>query len=217
MGGKKKPYLMLRGEPILAHALRPFLLRDDVVAVAVALAAEDAAAPPDWLLALDSGSHRLKVVPGGATRSDSVANALASLPDDLDVLIVHDAARPLTTPAIIDACVREAAEGKGAVAGYPAVDTLKQVDGAWRILSTPERARHWHAQTPQAFPAAVLREAYASPEARAKATDDASLVERMGVEIVMVEASPRNLKVTRPEDLALAEMYLIAAEREPRS
>jgi 2-C-methyl-D-erythritol 4-phosphate cytidylyltransferase len=216
MGGQKKPYLLLRGEPILAHALRPFLMRDDVVGVAVALAPEDAAQPPQWLLDLDPRGGRVRVVAGGAARADSVANALAALPDDLDLLIVHDAARPLTSPALIEACVRVAAEGKGAVAGYPAVDTLKQVDGQWRILATPERARHWHAQTPQVFPARVLREAYASADARARATDDASLVERMGVPIVMVESSPRNLKVTRPEDLALAELYLGTAEPEPR-
>src|SRR5688500_8111706 len=114
MGGQKKPYLMLRGEPILAHALRPFLMREDVVAIVVALAPEDAAAPPDWLLGLDARAQRVRVVAGGETRADSVANALEALPTDVDVLIVHDAARPLTTPALIDACVRVAGAGKGA-------------------------------------------------------------------------------------------------------
>jgi 2-C-methyl-D-erythritol 4-phosphate cytidylyltransferase len=207
MGGAKKPYLTLAGEPVLVHALRPFLARQDVVAVALALAAEDAEAPPDWLRMLDG---RIALVRGGETRAGSVRAALAALPADLDVIVVHDAARPLVTPELVDACVRVAAAGKGAVAGCPATDTLKEVDGSRRILGTPDRARFWHAQTPQAFPAAMIREAYARDDLLAGATDDASLVERSGGEVVMVEASLANLKVTRPEDLPLAELLLRA-------
>ena len=204
MGGAKKPYLTLAGEPILLHALRRFLARRDVNAVCVALSPEDAPNPPEWLGTLD---ERIQVVAGGETRTDSVRAALRGLPPDLDVILVHDAARPLLTAAVLDRCIREAAEGKGAVAGFPAVDTLKEVDSSGRVLRTPERARFWHAQTPQAFPAALIRRAYEQGDAGA-ATDDSSLVERLGGTVVMVEASPRNLKVTRREDLALAELYL---------
>jgi 2-C-methyl-D-erythritol 4-phosphate cytidylyltransferase len=209
MGGTKKPYLTLAGEPILLHALRRVLERPDVTAVVVAVASEDLQRPPRWLAELDP---RITLTAGGATRSDSVRAALAALPPDLDVILVHDAARPLLAPDVLERCVRVAADGKGAVAGYPAVDTLKEVDASGRVLGTPERARFWHAQTPQAFPAAVIRRAYERADGAA-ATDDASLVERLGETVVMVEASPRNLKVTRPEDLALAELFL-ASERE---
>ena len=202
MGGAKKPYLTLAGEPLLLHALRAFLARADVVAVAVALAADDADDPPAWLASLDP---RITLVAGGETRTDSVRAALAALPE-VDVILVHDAARPLLTPDLLERCIRVAAEGKGAVAGHRAVDTLKEVDPSGRVLGTPERARFWHAQTPQAFPAALVRAAYAS--GAADATDDASLVERIGGTVMMVEASPRNLKVTRTEDLAIAELYL---------
>jgi 2-C-methyl-D-erythritol 4-phosphate cytidylyltransferase len=205
MGGIKKPYLELAGEPILRHALRPFLARADVVAVAVALAAEDAAAPPPWLASLDP---RITLLTGGATRPESVRKALAALPVDLDVIVVHDAARPLLTDDVLERCLRLAAQGKGAVAGMRVVDTLKEVDGHGRVTGTPDRARLWQAQTPQAFPAALARRAYESMREGDGATDDAALVERIGGDVVMVESSPRNLKVTRPEDLALAEHYL---------
>jgi 2-C-methyl-D-erythritol 4-phosphate cytidylyltransferase len=214
MGGAKKPYLTLAGEPVLLHALRPFLAREDVVALAVALAPEETAAPPAWLARL---GPRVVLIAGGESRTDSVRAALAALPADLDVILVHDAARPLLTPDVLERCVRVAAQGRGAVAGFPAVDTLKEVDGSGRILGTPERTRFWHAQTPQAFPAALIRSAYASGEVAEGATDDASLVERLGGEVVMVEASPRNLKVTRPGDLALAELLLRSRESQVRA
>jgi 2-C-methyl-D-erythritol 4-phosphate cytidylyltransferase len=205
MGGLKKPYLELAGEPILRHALRPFLARADVVAVVVALAPEDSEAPPPWLGSLDP---RVSLVAGGATRAQSVHIALAALPSSLDVIVVHDAARPLLTADLLEGCIRIAAQGKGAVAGVPAIDTLKQVDGEGRVTGTPERSRFWHAQTPQAFPAELIRKAYAALREGDAATDDAALVERVGGVVVMVESSPRNFKVTRPEDLALAEHYL---------
>ncbi len=204
MGGRKKPFLELAGEPVLARALRPFLQHPAVTAVRVALAPADADAPPAWLTALDP---RVAVVAGGATRAASVGAALAALPADVEVILVHDAARPLVTRAILDRCIAAAARGTGAVAGWPARDTLKEVDDAGRVVGTPERSRIWHAQTPQAFPAALLRRAYEAWDG-APATDDAALVERVGGVVVMVEGSPRNLKVTRPDDLPIAELLL---------
>lgn len=205
MGGVKKPYLELCGEPVLVHALRPFLADPRVVAVRVALAPEDAADPPEWIEALDP---RIRVVAGGQARADSVANAVAALPDDVEVILVHDAARPLVEASAIDACIRMAATGKGAVVGVAATDTLKQLDESGRVIGTPDRSRIWHAQTPQGFPASVLRAALQRADLRATATDDASLVEAAGGEVVMVQGSPNNLKVTRPRDLPLAEFLM---------
>ena len=207
MGGRKKPFLSLRGEPILAHALRPFLAHPGVTAVRVALAPEDAADGFPWLHRLDP---RVAIVAGGATRAASVRAGLEALAD-VDVVLVHDAARPLVTRAIIDRCVAAADAGQGAVAGWPASDTLKEVDEARRVRATPDRSRIWHAQTPQAFPAALLRRAYQAWDGR-EATDDATLVERAGGTVVMVEGSATNLKVTRPEDLAVAEAFLAMGE-----
>lgn len=206
MGGIRKPFLELRGEPLLAWALRPFLQHPRVTAVAVALGREDSESPPSWLTHLDP---RVRLVAGGATRGDSVRAALDALPGDVDLIAVHDAARPLVTREIIDRCFAEAGEGRGAVAGWPAVDTLKEVDADRRILATPDRARIWHAQTPQVFPRALLVEAYLrAKELGLTDTDDAALVEKIGGEVVMVAGGAGNLKVTRPEDLLLAEFFL---------
>lgn len=211
MGGVKKPLLELCGEPLLVHALRPFLADPRVVAVRVALAPEDAADPPEWIAAMDP---RIQVVAGGAERADSVANAVAALPANIEVILVHDGARPLIRGAAIDACIRMAATGKGAVVGIPATDTFKQVDTEARVVGTPDRSRLWHAQTPQGFPAAMLRSALERTDLRATATDDASLVEAAGGEVVMVEGAASNLKVTRPQDLPLAEFWMKAIEQE---
>lgn len=208
MGGVRKPFIELAGEPVLLHALRPFLRRDDVVAVVVALGPDDAASPPAWLTGSDA---RLRVVAGGATRAASVARALDALPADLDVIAVHDAARPLVSGALVDACIRLAGAGEGAVAGRPAVDTVKEVDAAGCIVGTPDRARLWYAHTPQVFPAAALRRAYAGlgdSGGPPTATDDAALVEASGLPVRMVDSGGPNLKVTRPEDVAVAEALL---------
>lgn len=210
MGGVRKPFLELRGEPVLVHALRPFLQDERVVSVVVALGEADAAAPPPWLLSLDP---RVAVVAGGATRAESVRHALEALPQDLDVIAVHDAARPLVEAAVVARCIDVAAGGEGAVAGCPAVDTMKEVDGEGHIVSTPDRARLWHAHTPQVFPAAVLRRAYGA--SLSGVTDDASLVEGHGVAVRMVDGGAVNLKVTRGEDLLLAEAVLRSREGRP--
>lgn len=213
MGERRKPWLLLLGEPILLHSLRPFLDRPDVTSVAVALAPEDAASPPRWLAGLDP---RVRLVAGGETRTESVRSALAALPDDVRVVVVHDAARPLLSSSVLSRCIELAATGTGAVAGHAAVDTLKEVDPAGRVVDTPDRGRFWHAQTPQAFPSDLLRAAYAAAVVGEPATDDAALVERIGGPVVMVESPPWNLKVTRPEDLPVAELLLASDPGEGR-
>jgi 2-C-methyl-D-erythritol 4-phosphate cytidylyltransferase len=209
MGGRKKPFLTLAGEPLLVHALRPFLALEQVRHVVVAVSEEDLEEARGWVPALDS---RVTVVAGGTTRSDSVANAVQALPETVDLILVHDAARPLVSMGTVERCIEGASRGEGAVAGWPATDTLKEVDAQLRILRTPDRSGIWHAQTPQAFPATVLRRVLEDPDLRARATDDASLVEAAGIPVRMVHGEPDNLKVTRPEDLPVAE-FLLARRR----
>lgn len=211
MGGLRKQYLELAGRPVLSRAIEPFLTHPALAAVVVALPAEDAADPPAWITALDP---RVRVVAGGESRGESVFLALAALPE-VDVVMVHDGARPLVSPATVDACYRVAASGVGGVAGVSAVDTLKEVEaapgggGSFRIVRTPDRTRFWHAHTPQAFPSGMLREAYRrASESGFPATDDAALVEAAGGEVRMVPGNPENLKVTRPEDVLVAEALL---------
>lgn len=216
MGGRRKPWLELAGEPVLLHALRPFLEHPLIVAVRVALDPEDAADPPPWLADLD---ERVAVVAGGDTRTLSVREAVRALPGDVEDVMVHDAARPLVTVDMIERC-RATLHGVGAagpvatdgvVVGWPVVDTLKEVDGSRQVVDTPDRSRFWQAQTPQAFQAAPFRRALERLEALPRGgqwTDDASVAEAAGLKVVMVEGAPWNLKVTRPDDLTVAELLL---------
>src|SRR6202008_2265805 len=112
------------------------------------------------------------IVPGGATRAASVQAALDAL-DDVDVVLVHDAARPLVTTAIVERCIVAASAGDGAVVGWPASDTLKVVDGERAVQSTPDRTRIWHAQTPQGFPREPLEGAHAAWAGREGTADGA--------------------------------------------
>jgi 2-C-methyl-D-erythritol 4-phosphate cytidylyltransferase len=154
------------------------------------------------------------VVPGGPTRQRSVAAGLAAVSDSATVIAVHDGARPLVEPAVIDAAVAALEMGgvDGVVIGHPAFDTLKVVDEGHRVVDTPDRSTLWVAQTPQVFAADVLRRAYARAEAEGfEGTDDASLVERIGGTVLMAEGPRWNIKVTLPEDLGVVEALL--AER----
>jgi 2-C-methyl-D-erythritol 4-phosphate cytidylyltransferase len=206
MGGERKQFLSLAGEPILLRAVRPFLAHSGVRAVVVALPADDVETAPSWLADHDD---RIVIVEGGETRRDSVWAGLQALPQDLDVVVVHDGARPLMSPEVVARCIEVAGGGVGAVAGYPAVDTMKRVDETGVVTGTPERSSLWHAQTPQAFPGGLIIEAYQRAIAEDwPATDDAALIEMIGGEVVMVESSPTNLKITRQEDLDVAESVL---------
>lgn len=202
LGGRRKLYVELAGAPVLLRALRPLLEQEGVRAVVVALPADEADDPPEWLRDAD---ERITVVPGGETRRDSVWAALQALPPELDVVVVHDGARPLVSPQVVARCIEVAGTGVGAVAGFPAVDTLKRVDAEGEVIDTPDRASLWHAQTPQAFPRSLLMAAYERALAEGwPATDDSALVERAGGRVVMVQSSPTNLKITHPEDLEVA-------------
>ena len=171
------------------------------------MTADDVKALPDWLTGVDD---RVVVVEGGDTRGVSVARAIAALPDDVSVIAVHDAARPLVTRRVIAQCIDLAHSGFGAVAGSPAIDTIKRVDGRAFVTGTPDRSTLWQAHTPQVFPADELRAAYASGVDTA--TDDAALVEAAGGRIRMVDDGGTNLKVTRPVDLVVAEAILSARD-----
>jgi 2-C-methyl-D-erythritol 4-phosphate cytidylyltransferase len=151
----------------------------------------------------------VEVVPGGETRSESVAAALAAV--SADVVVVHDAARPLATAELVDAVITALLgdEDCGAVvAAAPVTDTIKQVARGMEVDRTLDRSSLWAAQTPQAFRAEALREALASTALLAQATDDAMLVERMGGRVLLHEAPAENIKVTTPLDLLVAEMLL---------
>ena len=151
----------------------------------------------------------MTIVPGGSHRGDSVRAGLAALRRECAVVLVHDGARPFVDRSVIEAVIGFARAGEGAVPAVPLSDTLKEASAADSTLirRTRPRARLWRAQTPQGFPRAVLEEAHARAARDGhRATDDAALVEAMGVPVRVVPDSSRNIKVTTPEDLALAEL-----------
>lgn len=202
--GELKQFRWVGDKPMLLHAVHAFQRRPDVALVVCVLPRSHAADPPPWLFQCDL--DRLLVSTGGADRGESVWSGLEDLPDDLDVAVIHDAARPLVTDATIDAVITEARRGRGAVAALPVVDTLKAVDDSGRILRTVDRHGLWRAQTPQAFPLRMIEHAYVQARRDGvTATDDAALCERLGLEVVVVRGSERALKVTEEADFARAE------------
>jgi 2-C-methyl-D-erythritol 4-phosphate cytidylyltransferase len=208
--GRAKALHPLGGEPMLAHSVRTLAAGPvDLVVVAV---------PPgraDEVSALLAAAHEgaeLLVVEGGDTRSDSVRRSLAVLPASVEVVLVHDAARPLVPGSLVDAVVAAVQGGADAVVpGLAVVDTVKQVDADGAVVATVDRAALRAVQTPQGFRRAVLQSAYGGPDA-GEATDDAGHVERQGGRVVVVPGSEEAFKVTRPLDLLLAEAVLAGRE-----
>jgi 2-C-methyl-D-erythritol 4-phosphate cytidylyltransferase len=153
----------------------------------------------------------VELVEGGAERFESVANALARVPADVELVAVHDAVRPLGTPALVDAVFAAAAEHGAALPAVPVADTLKRVDAANRVTGTTPRTGLWQAQTPQVFRRDWLLDAYARRAAVPQpVTDDAQLVEAAGYPVVVVPGAATNFKITTKDDLALAELILKA-------
>ncbi len=204
--GAAKAWLEIAGQPLLAHTLRPFLHEARVACIVVALNAQTAASPPDWLTRIDP---RVCLVAGGEARADSVRLALAAVPADCDVVLVHDAARPLVSQALVARMIDHANEAPAVIAALPLTDTVHEVDAGGCIVRTPDRAGLWLAQTPQAFATDVLREAHRRAQAEGiGATDDAALVRRYGHVVRVVEGERSNIKLTVPEDLATARALL---------
>jgi 2-C-methyl-D-erythritol 4-phosphate cytidylyltransferase len=202
-----KQYLTVGGKPMLRHALAAFLASDRIshtyIVVSPADGLIDAVVPPGM-----DGVTVLRC--GGATRMESVQNALHALRAqvrDGDSILVHDAARPGLTPELIARLIDGVAgDPAGGLLALPVVDTVKRVAGG-NVVTVP-RAGLWLAQTPQMFSYALLRRALDAATDAAAITDDASAVEALGLSPRLVEGHPRNLKVTLPADIRIAEMYL---------
>jgi 2-C-methyl-D-erythritol 4-phosphate cytidylyltransferase len=201
----------LRGATVLAHSVRAFercaAIRD------IVLVGRPGALEPLGTLARTEGWRKIAaIVPGGAERHESVALGLGALPPDNDIVAVHDAARPLVTPEAIARCLEAARDADGASLATPVADTLKRAEDGW-VTGSVDRANLWAMATPQAFPARILREAYRRLAADgATATDEVSAVERIGGRIRLVDPRGPIFKITRPEDLALAELALAARD-----
>jgi 2-C-methyl-D-erythritol 4-phosphate cytidylyltransferase len=202
MGGDRpKALLPLAGEPLLVHAVRALRTAPSVDRIVVAAPPADVADVTALLTSYD-----VVVVPGGPERQDSVRRALAALSSEVDLVLVHDAARALTPPALVESVVAALRAGAEAVVPVlPVTDTVKRVDGN-RVISTVDRSHLRSVQTPQGFQRSVLEQAHAQDVAGA--TDDAALVERLGRTVLTVPGDVEAFKVTRPLDLLVAEVVL---------
>jgi 2-C-methyl-D-erythritol 4-phosphate cytidylyltransferase len=207
-----KQFTELGGIPIIIHTIRKFVDLPDVDEIYIALRkTEQEHFRPR--LEQERFAKQIRLVEGGEHRQESVANALAAVnASDDDIILVHDAVRPLVTPEIVRQVIEQVKKTGAAIAGVPAVDTIKQVertaDGAV-ITTTVPRERAVLAQTPQGFRFSVIKKAFdEATNDGFTGTDEASLVERMGGEVAVVMGSPRNMKITTPADLELAEFYI---------
>ena len=209
-----KLLLPLLGRPVLAWTLEAALASEaiswigivgqpvDAEAVRAIVAASGADRPVQWIL-------------GGETRQESVRRGLAALPEGAAGVLIHDGARCLVEPSLFGRCADAVAQGEAVIAATPVTDTIKQVDDAGQINATPDRQWLWAAQTPQGFPVSTLAAAHAQAELEGwSVTDDASLFERLGLPVRVLEGSPSNIKLTTPIDLTLAEAVL-TARRQP--
>jgi len=202
----------LGGAPMLVHAVRTLAAADRVALVVVA-APRDQVEPTRELLASEHGGAALDVVPGGLSRRESVRAALSVLPPDVTVVLVHDAARPLAPASLVESVVAAVDAGAAAVVpGVPVADTIKQVDGD-RVTGTVDRSHLRAVQTPQGFRRDVLERAHAEHDPTGPdVTDDAGMVEALGLPVVVVPGHEEAFKVTRPLDLLLAEAVLARRE-----
>jgi 2-C-methyl-D-erythritol 4-phosphate cytidylyltransferase len=214
-----KQLLEVAGLPVMSWALRAF---DAVEAVGLIVAVTHPDRVAEYRVAAIEPlglATPVVAVGGGSRRQDSVAAGLAAVPEEFEMVAIHDGARPLVTSAVIASAIERLesdASLDGVVVGHPATDTLKVVENG-QVVDTADRSRFWHAQTPQVFRAAAFRNVMRDAELGAwQATDDAALVERAGGRVAMVEGSRDNLKVTVAEDAAIVEAVLRWREGEGR-
>lgn len=207
-GAMAKVMAPLGGRPILAYVLDA-LEAANLVGSVVVVAGEHTSDAVHDLLRAGAWTKPWRVVLGGARRQDSVAAGARATPERADVVVIHDGARPLTTPELFDAAVVASRHAGAAIAAIPVADTLKRVGDDNLIIETVPRDGIWAAQTPQAFRRDLLLAAFAEPIAAERTfTDEAALFEALGYRIAVVPGSASNVKVTRPEDLAIAEALL---------
>jgi 2-C-methyl-D-erythritol 4-phosphate cytidylyltransferase len=214
MPGKvRKQYLSLGGRPVLSHSLAAFGACPDIGRVILVVPAADLAAVARDIVQPLKLDIPVDLVAGGKERQDSVYNGLEKVPAGNRVIVVHDGVRPFIGPGQITACIRMAEQNGACILGIPVTETLKQVSPSGQIEATLDRRRIWLAQTPQAFRLALLKQAHERARQQGVMdTDDAALVERLGIDVSVLPGRKENIKITVPEDLALAEALLCAFE-----
>ena len=216
MGGSlNKQYLLLDGKPILAHTLDLFQHADFIDEILVVVPAEEIEYCRTHIVEKYGTGKIKQIVAGGAERQNSVLNGLRELDcQDEDVVLIHDGVRPFVPLLAVQRSIEMALEYDGALVAVPVKDTVKVVKNAF-VTATPAREALWLAQTPQTFRYRTIRAAHEQAETEGfSGTDDASLLERIGRKVHVVIGDYRNIKITTPEDLILAQAFLNAVKRE---
>ena len=202
-----KLLLPLVGRPVLAWTLDAALAAESISWIGIVGQRVDQAAIMG--LIEEEESKPVVWIEGGSTRQESVQRGLAALPEGATQVLIHDGARCLVEPNLLDRCAALVAQGVAVIAATPVTDTIKRVDDKGVIRATPDRSELWAAQTPQGFAVAELRQGHADAIARGwSVTDDASLYERLGWPVRVLDAGPANIKVTTPFDLIVAAAVL---------
>lgn len=210
--GSNKVFLEIGGAPVLAYTLRAFEASHVVREVILVTGEEDMVDAEHLVKAF--GLQKVKrIVRGGSHRQESSLVGLSHISEEAEAVLLHDGARPFVLPEEIEAVANKAMETGAAVLGAPLRHTVKRVSEDETVLDTIDRESLWTAFTPQGFQVALIKEAAAHAKAAGlSATDDASMAEAMGIGVTMVKGSEMNIKITLPEDLALAECILAARE-----
>jgi len=214
MGNIKKPYMELAGKPILAHTLEIFQRCKSVNNILVVTAKGDEEHCAVDVIESYSMDKVTDIVVGGNTRQESVFNALQKLPSNTDIVVIHDAVRPFFTEAMIIESIEQADKYGSAVVAVPVKDTIKEADKDGIVQKTLDRQKLWAIQTPQTFKYNLISQAYLkAKENGTQATDDASLIEQMGLKVKLIMGNYENIKITTPEDLIIAEAILKSKEK----
>jgi len=207
---RNKLLLTVRSQPIIAWTLKAAEAASTISWIGII------SQPTDWpdfkgILADLKLTKPVELIQGGSTRQESVYNGLQALPADAEQVLIHDGARCLATPNLFNSCAQAIRQCPGLIAAVPVKDTIKVVDDNGIIQDTPDRRRLWAAQTPQGFDVNLLKQCHAEGiRSGWEVTDDAALFERCGIKVKIVEGEETNLKVTTPQDLAIAEFILIS-------
>ncbi len=204
-----KQFIEIGNIPIIARTLQVFALHRSISNICLVVPGQDIDFCRQVILPHVDSGKQIMIIAGGARRQDSVYLGIKAMDRHEPVVVIHDGVRPFVSPENIEACVDGAAETGACIAGIPASDTLKRVSEGSVIAQTVSRDNIWLAQTPQAFGWDLIKKAFEQASADGfAATDDASLVERMGVPVLIIEGSRRNIKITTPEDLEMAAGFL---------
>lgn len=207
---RAKQFLKLNGKPVLALTLEPFQQCSDVAAVILVVPPDDVEYCKQEIVEKFGLTKVEKIVQGGKRRQDSVRLGLEAADGEYDLVLIHDGVRPLIEKGLIKRVIEEAMTNRAVITALPAKETVKEVNDLRHVVKTYKRERVWMVQTPQAFRYQDILKAHqmALKEGWDEATDDAFLVERLGIPIKVVEGSEKNIKVTIPHDLELARFLL---------